>query len=99
MVKELFLLDARLETLTSTVKRQEGKSKVGYDIVLPTSSFKGRKGADAIRPGEYTLDVGIGVKSLAEYGKHSLGPQILVNYPKGVKEDLLPCFKKGLKIV
>jgi hypothetical protein len=81
---------ARLETLTSTVRRHEGKTKIGYDLILPTSSFKGRKGQDAIQPGEYLLDIGIGVKSIAEYGKQSLGPQVLVNYPRGVKEDLLP---------
>ena len=41
--------DARLDILTSTVRKQDGKTKVGYDIVLvPTSSFKGRKGAEAI---------------------------------------------------
>ncbi len=66
------------------------KTKIRYELILPTSSFKGRKGQDAIKPGEYTLDIGIGVKSIAEYGKQSLGPQVLVNYPKGVKEDLLP---------
>lgn len=58
--------------------------------MVATSSFKGRKGTDAIKPGEYYLTVGIGVKSLAEYGEHSLGTQILVNYPKGVAADILP---------
>ncbi len=92
--------DARLETLTSTVRRQGDKIKIRYDLILPTSSFKGRKGQDAIQPGEYILDVGIGVKSLAEYGKQSLGPQVLVNYPKGVKEDLLPVLQmKAIDLV
>jgi hypothetical protein len=69
-------------------------TKTGYDLVVATSSFKGRKGTDAIKPGEYYLTVGIGVKSLAEYGEHSLGTQILVNYPKGVAADILPELKE-----
>jgi len=64
--------------------------KVGYDLVLPLSSFKGRKGAEAITPGEHNLTIGIGIKALAEYGQHSLGTQVLVNYPRGVETDILP---------
>jgi len=64
-----------------------------YDLVLATSSFKGRKDDSKIEPGEHTLTMGIGVKTLAEYGKHSLGTQILVNYPKGVEADILPRIK------
>jgi hypothetical protein len=59
-------------------------------MVLATSSFKGRKGQDAIAPGEYNLTVGLGIKTLAEYGEHSLGTQILVNYPRAVEADMLP---------
>ncbi|MEA5596825.1 hypothetical protein [Rivularia sp. UHCC 0363] len=33
------------------------RSKIGYDMVLATSSFKGRKGEDAIKPGEYILSL------------------------------------------
>lgn len=66
------------------------KTKIGYDLVLATSSFKGRKDETSIKPGEHNLTVGIGVKILAEYGTHSLGTQVLVNYPKGVKADILP---------
>lgn len=61
------------------------RSKVGYDMVLATSCFKGRKGEDAIKPGEYMLSIGLGVKALALYREHSLGTQILVNYPSAVK--------------
>ncbi len=64
------------------------------DMVLATSSFKGRKGAEAIKPGVYELDVGIGVKTLAEYGPHSLGTQILVNYPNAVQKELLELVAK-----
>lgn len=64
--------------------------KIGYDMILATSSFKGRKGESAIAPGEYNLTVGLGVKTLAEYGEHSLGTQILVNYPRAVEADVLP---------
>jgi hypothetical protein len=76
-------------------RTQDGrlKTKIGYDLVLATSSFKGRKDSSKIEPGEHTLTVGIGIKTLAEYGKHSLGPQILVNYPKGVEVDILPKIK------
>ena len=88
--------DKRLETLTSRVLKIDGKYKMGYDLVLPTSSFKGRKGLDAIAPGEHILDIGIGVKSIAQYGKQSLGPQVLLNYPRAVKEDLLPILKKDI---
>ncbi len=70
------------------------RSKFGYDMVLATSSFKGRKGEDAIKPGEYTLSLGLGVKSLALYREHSLGTQILVNYPQAVKEEILPIIKQ-----
>lgn len=69
------------------------KVKVGYDLVLATSSFKGRKDKSKIQPGEYNLTVGIGVKTLAKRSKHSLGTQILVNYPKGVEADILPIIK------
>ncbi|ACK70909.1 hypothetical protein PCC7424_2492 [Gloeothece citriformis PCC 7424] len=82
--------DPRLETLTSGVLQLQGKVKTGYDLILPTSSFKGRKGADSIKPGEYLLDLGIGVKAIASYGKQSLGTQVLVNYPKGVQTDIVP---------
>lgn len=64
--------------------------KTDYDMVLATSSFKGRKGADAIQPGEYNLTLGIGIKAVADYGEHSLGTQVLVNYPRGVEIDILP---------
>lgn len=64
--------------------------KIGYDLVLATSSFKGRKDATQIQPGAYTLTVGIGVKTLARYGKHSLGTQVLVNYPQAVETDIIP---------
>ena len=66
------------------------KTKIGYDLVLATSSFKGRKDESAITPGEHSLTVGVGIKTLAEYGKQSLGTQVLVNYPKGVEADILP---------
>ena len=68
--------------------------KTGYDLVLATSSFKGRKDETKIAPGEYNLTVGIGVKTLAQYGKQSLGTQVLVNYPKGVEADILPELKQ-----
>ncbi|MEG3437854.1 hypothetical protein V0288_12070 [Pannus brasiliensis CCIBt3594] len=86
--------DFRLETLTGTIVRTENRIKAGYDLILPTSSFKGRKGADAIKLGEYLLDLGIGVKALAEYGRQSLGAQVLVNYPKGVDADVLPILRE-----
>jgi len=66
------------------------KTLVGYDLILATSSFKGRKDETKIQPGEYTLTLGLGIKTLAKYSKHSLGTQILVNYPKGVEADILP---------
>lgn len=69
------------------------KTKIGYDLVLATSSFKGRKDETSIKPGEHNLTVGVGIKTLAEYGKHSLGTQVLVNYPKGVEADILPKIK------
>jgi hypothetical protein len=89
--------DSRLEKLTSTVIYQKDKVKLGYDLILPTSSFKGRKGADSIQPGEYLLDLGIGVKTIAEYGKQSLGAQVLVNYPKGVQADIVPILQRKAK--
>ncbi len=97
------LAPANLESLSEPFirsgKTESGSliTKTGYDLVMATSSFKGRKGADAIKPGEYYLTVGIGVKSQAEYGEHSLGTQILVNYPKGVEADILPELKEQAK--
>ena len=76
-----------------TTRSEQGKliTKTGYDLILPTSSFKGRKeGYDPIEPGEYNLTVGIGIKTLAQYGEQSLGTQVLVNYPKAVSCELLP---------
>ncbi|TFI55121.1 hypothetical protein BLD44_007265 [Mastigocladus laminosus UU774] len=70
------------------------RSKIGYDMVLATSSFKGRKGEDAIKPGEYVLTIGLGVKADAQYREHSLGTQILVNYPKAVQQEILPLIKQ-----
>jgi hypothetical protein len=85
---------SQLENLGSPqIERGEDGStrvKSGYDLVLATSSFKGRKDETKIAPGEYNLTVGIGVKTLAQYGKQSLGTQVLVNYPKGVEADILP---------
>ena len=92
------LAPAHIEGLgVPTLQKNTGgqvQTKVGYDLILATSSFKGRKGADAIQPGEYSLTIGIGIKALAEYGEHSLGTQILVNYPRGVKADVLPELKE-----
>jgi len=82
------LAPAPLDKVGEALLRENGKT--GYDMVLATSSFKGRKGESAIAPGEYNLTVGLGVKTLAEYGEHSLGTQILVNYPRAVEADILP---------
>ena len=82
------LAPAALDKVGEALLRDNGKT--GYDMVLATSSFKGRKGESAIAPGEYNLTVGLGVKTLAEYGEHSLGTQILVNYPRAVEVDILP---------
>ena len=83
-----------------TTRSEQGKliTKTGYDLVLPTSSFKGRKeGYDPIEPGEYNLKVGIGIKTLAQYGEQSLGTQVLVNYPKAVASELLPRLDRETK--
>jgi hypothetical protein len=76
------------------VRNNTLRAKFGYDLVLATSSFKGRKGEDAIKPGEYLLSIGLGIKSLALYREHSLGTQILVNYPNAVKQEILPIIKQ-----
>ncbi|WP_052055922.1 hypothetical protein [Myxosarcina sp. GI1] len=90
------LAPAKLDNLSgveiTTKKVQDGRTlrKIGYDLILPTSSFKGRKkGYEPIEPGEYNLKVGIGIKTLAKYGEQSLGTQVLVNYPKAVKNEIL----------
>lgn len=84
----------KLESLGEPLlsKNPDGSTKVktGYDLLIPTSSFKGRKDETQIKPGEYNLTIGVGVKTLAKRSKHSLGTQILVNYPKGVEADILP---------
>ena len=80
--------------MSGKVKDGTLRSKIGYDMVLATSSFKGRKGEDAIKPGEYVLSLGLGVKSLALYREHSLGTQVLVNYPQAVKHEILPIIKE-----
>ncbi len=95
------LAPAQLDKLGESFFRMGGsvrdatlRSKFGYDMVLATSSFKGRKGEDAIKPGEYLLSIGLGVKSLAFYREHSLGTQVLVNYPQAVKQEILPIIKQ-----
>ena len=40
------------------------------------------------------LSIGLGVKSLALYREHSLGTQVLVNYPNAVKQEILPIIKQ-----
>ncbi len=82
------------QPLLKKLKNGEMLPKVGYDLVLPTSSFKGRKGDIAIMTGEYNLTIGLGIKALAKYGQHSLGTQVLVNYPLGVESDILPELKQ-----
>jgi hypothetical protein len=95
------LTPAQLDKLGESSFRMGGnvrdgtlRSRFGYDLVLATSSFKGRKGGDAIKPGEYLLSIGLGVKALALYREHSLGTQILVNYPNAVKQEILPIIKQ-----
>ncbi|MEL7245969.1 MAG: hypothetical protein AAGM40_27095, partial [Cyanobacteria bacterium J06573_2] len=95
------LAPARLDKLGNSFFTMDGnlkdgnlRSKFGCDMVLATSSFKGRKGKDAIQPGKYTLSIGLGVKSLALYREHSLGTQFLVNYPHAVKQEILPIIKQ-----
>ena len=80
--------------MSGKVKDGTLRSKIGYDMVIATSSFKGRKGKDAIKPGEYLLSLGLGVKSFALYREHSLGTQVLVNYPQAVKHEILPIIKE-----
>ncbi|MDJ0534774.1 MAG: hypothetical protein QNJ70_20215 [Xenococcaceae cyanobacterium MO_207.B15] len=85
-------LDNLSGTKVVTTRSDQGKliAKTGYDLILPTSSFKGRKeGYAPIEPGEYNLKVGIGIKTLAQYGEQSLGTQVLVNYPKSVSSEIL----------
>ncbi|NJR17911.1 MAG: hypothetical protein HC785_20750 [Calothrix sp. CSU_2_0] len=95
------LAPAQLDKLGESSFRMGGnvrdgtlRAKFGYDLVLATSSFKGRKGGDAIKPGEYLLSIGLGVKALSLYREHSLGTQILVNYPNAVKQEILPIIKQ-----
>ena len=95
------LAPARLDQMGNLFFSKEGnvkdgsfRSKFGCDMVLATSSFKGRKGEDAIQPGKYILSIGLGVKALALYRKHSLGTQFLVNYPHAVKNEILPIIKQ-----
>ncbi len=98
------LAPASLDNLSGsrvvTTRSEQGKliAKSGYDLVLPTSSFKGRKeGYDPIEPGEYNLTIGIGIKTLARYGEQSLGTQVLINYPKAVQAELLPKLEEQAK--
>ncbi len=91
------LAPASLDNLTGTQVINERSlngrliAKTGYDLILPTSSFKGRKkGYEPIEPGEYNLTIGMGIKTLARYGEQSLGTQVLVNYPKSVASEILP---------
>ncbi|BAY93663.1 MULTISPECIES: hypothetical protein [unclassified Tolypothrix] len=95
------LAPAQLDKLGESFFRMGGsvrdatlRFKFGYDMVLATSSFKGRKGEDAIKPGEYILSIGLGVKSLALYREHSLGTQVLINYSQAVKQEILPKIKQ-----
>ena len=94
------LAPAKLDDLSGvkiiTKRTQNGRTfkKIGYELILPTSSFKGRKiGYEPIEPGEYNLKVGIGIKTLAKYGEQSLGTQVLVNYPQAVKTEILALVK------
>jgi len=88
--------DARIERLGGSVEVTASPAVARelnfgqYDLILATSMFKGRKGVDAIAPGSYLLDLGLGVKIEAEYGRQKLGAQVLVNYPVGVTQDILP---------
>lgn len=88
------LAPADLSHITSQIA---AGGKAEYDIILPTSAFKGLKGETAIEPGTYDLTVGLGVKVYAEYGPHRLGTQVLVNYPKGVEADILPLVEDGAR--
>ncbi|MDJ0534875.1 MAG: hypothetical protein QNJ70_20740 [Xenococcaceae cyanobacterium MO_207.B15] len=98
------LAPATLDNLSGaqviTKRNDQGKltTATGYDLILPTSSFKGRKeGYDPIEPGEYNLKLGIGIKTLAKYGEQSLGTQVLVNYPKAVSSEILPKLQNEAK--
>jgi len=70
-----------------------------WDLVMPTSSFKGRKGAEngEIEPGEYELTFALGIKEHAYKSEHSLGAQVLVNHPKGVEQDIQPRLQQRLE--
>ena len=85
------------DNLNELIGRQ-AVDQTGYDLIIPTSSFKGRKeGYEPIQPGEYNLKVGIGIKTLAKYGEQSLGTQVLVNYPKAVQAEILPELEEEAK--
>ncbi|MCA1993965.1 MAG: hypothetical protein LDL41_18250, partial [Coleofasciculus sp. S288] len=73
------------------------KVKTGYDLILATSSFKGRKDETKIKPGEYNLTVGIGVKTLAQYGKISPNIEEFEAEPEQTNETLYQILKACVK--
>lgn len=85
-------LDKLIPSSDVEISQRGGRiyTHTGFDLVLPSSSFKGRKGEEAIQPGAYQLTLAIGVKTLANYRQHSLGTQVLINYPMAVLEEMLP---------
>lgn len=68
------------------------------DIILPKSSFKGRKGEEnnEIKPGIYNWDLGIGNKTNAYANEQALGTQVLGFFPETVTQEVKPIIEKKL---
>ncbi|NJL65651.1 MAG: hypothetical protein HC903_32570 [Methylacidiphilales bacterium] len=83
----------------------------GYDLVISTEQLKGRvreeergkeEGANIsssllLKPGEYTMKIGIGNKTDAYYGITSTGSQFWNSFPNGVKGDVIPRLEQRLE--
>ena len=70
-----------------------------FDLILPTSSFKGRRTEDQhqIQPGVYHWDFGLGNKTDAYSNRQSLGAQVLGFYPKTVETEISPIVEARLQ--
>jgi hypothetical protein len=77
----------------------DNERRAGFDLILPTSAFKGRKGETAITPGDGVVDLWVGVQKLAARGIHRLGTQVLVNYPEAVRFDVATIVREELAVL
>lgn len=83
--------------LVISTDQLKGRKNAENQLGILGEDGKPLKVGNEIKPGEYTMTMGIGNKTDAYYGQTSTGAQFWNSFPQGVKGDVLPRLEKRLE--